>query len=218
MNLVMAAVERVVAGPERRSAIIGDDEKRRLAVHEAGHAIVASTFPGLHRVDKVSIVSRGHAGGITWFVPERDQVVATRSELRRQVSILLAGRAAERLVTGEDSSASEHDLERATRLAGRMVGQLGMGSQLGPVSVRALVQQDFAGPPSSAASEHLAAALDEETTRLLAECEDMASLVLERNRDVLDRLADVLFEDESVEGDRLADLLASVVSLDDPST
>ena len=128
------AVERVVAGPQRRSRILSPADKRRVAVHEAGHAVVAAAQPGAGQVAKVSLVARGHGQGSTMSMPEGDRVLATRSELSDRIAALLGGRAAEELVLGQPSTGSNDDLARATDLARRMVTECGMSDELGPLA------------------------------------------------------------------------------------
>ncbi|HWF35832.1 MAG TPA: ATP-dependent zinc metalloprotease FtsH [Solirubrobacteraceae bacterium] len=204
---LLEAIERVVIGPERRSRILGPEDRFRLAVHEAGHAVVASALPSADPVEKVSIISRGRAGGMTWFVPEGEQAMVTSSQLRSRVTALLGGRAAEELLVSEVSSAAEDDLERATKLARWMVARLGM-SDLGPISVGGHDGADGTVPPPS---DELVARIDGAAAKLLEDSGAHAGELLRRHRPSLEALVARLVEDESVEGADLRAVLASIV-------
>jgi cell division protease FtsH len=202
----LEAIERVLIGPERRSRILGPEDRFRLAVHEAGHAVVASALPSADPVEKVSIISRGRAGGMTWFVPEGDQAMVTRSQLLTRVTALLGGRAAEQLLVSEVSSASEDDLERAMKLARWMVARLGM-SGLGPISVSG---QDGADGTVPHPSDELVARIDGEAAKLLEDAGARAGELLRSHRPALEALVAKLVEEESVEGADLRVMLAPV--------
>jgi cell division protease FtsH len=200
---LIEAIERVVAGPERRSRILSPQERHRIAYHEAGHAVVSAVLPGTDRVGKVSIVARGHGGGFTWWVPEGDQITVTEAQLLDRIAAILAGREAERLVIGESSSGAASDLQTATGLARQMVSDFGMSERLGAAAVRGhAAALDGHGP-----SERLAAAIDEEVERILDEAKARAESTLRDHRDSLDAVAQALLEHESLEGEALDELL-----------
>ncbi|MDP8936140.1 MAG: ATP-dependent zinc metalloprotease FtsH, partial [Actinomycetota bacterium] len=207
------AIERVVAGPERRSRILSPQDRYRIAFHEAGHAVASTALPGTDRVGKLSIVARGHAGGFTWWVPEGDQVSVTRSQLSDRLAAMLGGRAAEELVTGEASSGAQSDLEHASTLARRMVADFGMSLRLGPFIVKPFTN-GYQGDIGLGYSERVASEIDAEVQDLLTQAEIRAKEVLAANRSVLDAMAHALMEQESLEGDDLDHLLLRVSAVD----
>ena len=201
------AVERVVAGPSRRSRVLTPADKARIACHEAGHALVAAALPGTEQVAKVSIVARGHAGGSTLSVADGDRVLATRSELAHRLAVLLGGRVAEQIVLGETSTGSNDDLRRAADLARRMVWECAMSERLGPLVIGAAGPSDGTAPPWS---EQVVAEVDGETRALLTAAEATAAATLTANRSTLDAMAAALVADETLEGDALDHFLAQV--------
>ena len=213
------AIERVVAGPERRSRILSPQDRYRIAFHEAGHAVASTALPGTDRVGKLSIVARGHAGGFTWWVPEGDQVSVTRSQLMDRLAAMLGGRAAEELVTGEASSGAQSDLEHASTLARRMVADFGMSLRLGPFIVKPFTN-GYQGDIGVGYSERVASEIDAEVQDMLTQAEIRAREVLSANRAVLDAMAHALMEQESLEGDDLDQLLLRVTQSgpDQPAT
>jgi cell division protease FtsH len=202
------AVERVVAGPQRHSRILTPADKRRVAVHEAGHAVVAAAQAGASRVTKVSLIARGHAQGSMTSMPDGDRILATRSELCDRIAVLLGGRAAEELELGQPSTGSNDDLARATDLARRMVTECGMSENLGPLAFTSPANAEDAG---RSWSQTTAARIDEETRRIVTAAWATATSVLLANKPVLAALADELVSIETVEGPPLAALLADVV-------
>jgi len=199
------AVERVVAGPERRSRVLSAGDRHRIAVHEAGHAVSAAALPGADAVAKVSILARGHGGGFTWYTPQADQVLATRRQLTDRLVTLLGGRAAEELVFGGPSTGSADDVAQATRLARRMVSELGMSDELGPL---AFTSGDAAGGEWSSA---VAGEVDREVQALVRQAMARALAIVRSNVATLGRLAEDLVAHESVEGAALDTVLAGVV-------
>jgi cell division protease FtsH len=201
------AIERVVAGPCRPTRAVSLDERRRIAFHEAGHAVAATALTGADPVIKVSIVARGHGGGFTLSVPAADRTLATRGQLRDRVAALLGGRAAEEVVFGEPSTGAADDLVRATEIARRMVWEFGMSEVLGPLAVEA------AGPASdgrSGPSAQLVAAADAEVRSVLDEAAASARAAVEANLPSLRLLAEELLEAESLEGEALQQTLDGV--------
>ena len=201
------AVERVVGGPQRRSRILSPADKRRVAVHEAGHAVVAAAQAGAGGVAKVSLVARGHGQGSTMSMPEGDRILATRSELCDRIAVLLGGRAAEELVLGQPSTGSNDDLVRATDLARRMVTECGMSDELGPMAFGS--HGDEGGPGWSEAT---LAGIDAETRRIVRDGWDRATSVVLANRVTLGALTDELISVETLEGQALAALLGNVMT------
>jgi len=199
-----AAIEKVVAGPERRSRRLDEQDKRRVAYHEVGHAIVAAYSPNADPVHKISIVPRGRAAlGYTLQLPTEDQYLLTRSELLDRLRSLLGGRAAEEVVFGEVSTGAQNDLERATALARQMVALWGMSDRIG-LSSCAQRQPVFLGGPEFQlqrdCSEQTAREIDEEVKRLLDRAYAEAKELLMVHRDKLDRVTTELLRRETIEG------------------
>ncbi len=201
------AVERVVSGPSRRSRVLTAGDRRRVAIHESGHAVVAAGQPGAAPVTKVSVLARGHAGGFTLQVPEGDRVLATRSELVDRVCVLMGGWAAERVFLGESSTGSNDDLVRATDLARRMVCECGMGEQFGPLAIPPAGLVDGSVP---AWSDVTLAAIDAETRAIVTRAAERAIFVVSTHREVLEELASELIAVESLAGAELDRFLSRV--------
>jgi cell division protease FtsH len=202
------AVQRVISGPQRRGHLLSDTERLRVAYHESGHAVVAAALGRGEDVMRVSIVARGRSLGAVGLQREEDAVVVTEGQLRERLVVTLAGRAAEELLFEEASTGSEDDLAAATALARDMVGRYGMSPVLG---LPALLSgdTDFLGNGATiaVASAQTQAALDTEVRRLLHEARDHARAVITQHRESLDQLVERLWEEESLEGPRLAALL-----------
>ncbi len=195
------AIERVIAGPERKSRLISEEEKRIVAYHEAGHAVVMNAMPEADPVRKVSIIARGMAGGYTLALPEEDRTLMARKKLFADMVGLLGGRAAEELVFDDITSGASNDLERVTRLARAMVTRLGMSSQLGPMVYGQKEELIFLGREISEQrdySEAVAIEIDREVRRIVSEAHDRARQILIDYRDKLDAVARRLLEVETV--------------------
>ncbi len=206
------AVERVLAGPERTSRIMSDWQRRTVAVHECGHALVGHLLPHTDEVHKISIVARGAALGYTIMLPTEDRQLHSRSELADLLAMTLGGRSAEEVVFGEITTGATDDIDRATRIARSMVTEFGMSEKLGPQRFAERDGEPFLGRDHSATSAHsdeLAARIDEEVARLLDEAHDRARRILEQHRSSLDLLTSALLERETLAEDELADLLAA---------
>ena len=206
------AVERVLAGPERTSRIMSDWQRRTVAVHECGHALVGHLLPHTDEVHKISIVARGAALGYTIMLPTEDRQLHSRSELADLLAMTLGGRSAEEVVFGEITTGATDDIDRATRIARSMVTEFGMSEKLGPQRFAERDGEPFLGRDHSATSTHsdeLAARIDEEVARLLDEAHDRARRILEQHRSSLDLLTSALLERETLAEDELADLLAA---------
>ena len=193
-------IERVMAGPERKSRLINEREKKIIAYHETGHAIVAKILPGADPVHKISIIPRGHAAlGYTLQIPEEDRFLMTKSELMNRISILLSGRVSEEIVFNDVTSGAANDLDRATEIARQMVTQLGMSESLGLVKLGKKREEIFLGRDISEDrnySEEIAYAIDKEVKAVIDECYERAKEILTEHRDLLDKIAAVLLERE----------------------
>jgi cell division protease FtsH len=207
------ASERVMAGPERKSRIISERERRVIAYHEGGHALVAHALPKADPVHKISIIPRGRALGYTLTLPTEDKFLVTRSELIEELSMLLGGRAAEELVFGDPTTGAQNDIDRATTIARQMVTEFGMSDELGPLRLghphgQVFLGRDFSSTPDY--SEEIAARIDVEVRRLVEEAHRVALDILLENREVLDRLADELVAHETIDVGRVQELFAGV--------
>lgn len=205
------AVERVVAGPERKSKVISDKEKKLTAYHEAGHALIGMLLTHTDPVHKVSIIPRGRAGGYTLMLPKEDRYYATRTELLEQLKTLLGGRVAEAVVLGEISTGAQNDLERATDLVRKMITEYGMSEVLGPITFGRRQEQVFLGRDISRDrnySEEVAYSIDKEVRRLIEDAYAKTEELLKTNIDKLHLVANALLERETLEGDELAQLLS----------
>ena len=206
-----AAIERIVAGSERRSRTMNPQEKRIVAVHEAGHALVASLLPGIDPVHKVTIVPRGRALGYTWQRPLEDRYLLSENELRSRLAVLLAGRVAEALSLAEISTGAADDLARATDLARRMATEYGMSPTLGPVRLAADPHAMYLGYQTgldARVSPQTATQVDSETRRMVEEALSLAWELLETHHEALELLAATLCKQETVSGEEVAAALA----------
>lgn len=207
------SVERVVAGPERKSKVISDREKKLTAYHEAGHALIGMLLDNTDPVHKVSIIPRGRAGGYTLMLPKEDRYYATRTELSEQLRVLLGGRVAEAVVLKEISTGAQNDLERVTALARKMVTEYGMSENLGPITFgHRQEQQVFLGRDISRDrnyGEEVASAIDKEVRRLIDGAYVKTEDMLVQNIEKLHLIANALIERETLEGGELEELLAN---------
>lgn len=210
MDELEESIERVVAGPERKSRVISDKEKKLTAYHEAGHALVGMLLTHTDPVHKVSIIPRGRAGGYTLMLPKEDRYYATRSELLDQLKTLLGGRVAEAVVLKEISTGAQNDLERATELVRKMICEYGMSEELGPITLGRRQEQVFLGRDISRDrnySEEVAYAIDKEVRRLVESAYSEVEKMLNDNIDKLHLFAQALIERETLEGAELEKLL-----------
>ena len=206
------AVDRVIAGPERKSRVMTEREKRITAYHEGGHTVVAHFMKHHDPPHKVTIVSRGMAGGYTRFLPDEETHYKTPSMFRDQLCTALGGHAAEELVFGEASTGPSNDIEQVTRIARSMVTRWGMSERLGPRTFGKTEEMVFLGREISETrnySEKIAEEIDDEVRRLIEEAQERARTILRENRALLDKLANALLEVETLEGERLQALLNS---------
>jgi cell division protease FtsH len=195
------AIERVVMGPERKSRLISDEEKRIIAYHEAGHAVVANAIPEADPVQKVSIVGRAQAGGVTWFRPDEDRLLYSRKKLLANLAYALGGRVAEELVFDDITSGAANDIEQVTRMARTMVTRLGMSGELGPLQYGSKEELIFLGREISEQrdySEAVAEKIDDEVRKIVEESYELARRLLTQYRDKLDAVANKLLEVETI--------------------
>ncbi len=195
------AIERVVAGPERKSRVMSEEERRIIAYHEAGHAVVMQALPEADPVHKISIIPRGMAGGYTMSFPEEDRMLVSRKKLFAELVSLLGGRAAEELVFDDITSGAASDLERVTQLARTMVTRFGMSESLAPMTFGKSEGLIFLGRDLHEMrdySEAVAQRIDEEVQKLVRKAYDKAKAILTQYRDILDRVAQALLEKETL--------------------
>ena len=198
------ALERIVAGPERKSRIISDAEKLIIAYHEGGHAVVQRVLPKCDPVNKVTIVSRGMALGYTMALPTEDRYLQSKSEFEDKLAGLLGGNASERMVFGDTTTGSSNDIEKATTLARRMVTEFGMSDRLGPLSFGKRDELVFLGREIGEQrnySDEIAKQIDEEVRAIIDRAYERATNVLETHRDRLEALAQKLIAEETVDGE-----------------
>ena len=204
-----SSIERVIAGPEKKSKVISEKEKRLVCYHEAGHAVVSYLLPNTDPVHKISIIPRGRAGGYTLLLPKEDRYYATKSQLTDQVTMLLGGRVAEALVLKEISTGAQNDLERSTGIVRKMVMEYGM-SDLGSMTYGRKQDTPFLGRDFSRDrnySEEVASAIDVQVRSTIDECYNKAQGLLQENLDTLHLLAKALFEKETIEAEEFAALM-----------
>jgi cell division protease FtsH len=215
MDEVNDAIERVMAGPEKKDRVMSEKRKRLVAYHEAGHALVGALMPDYDPVQKISIIPRGNAGGLTFFTPSEERMESglySRAYLQNQMAVALGGRVAEEIVYGEDevTTGASNDLQQVARVARQMVTRFGMSEKLGPVALGRSQGGMFLGRDIAAErdfSEETAATIDEEVSQLVEEAYRRATAVLNDNRSVLDELAEMLVEKETVDSEELQELL-----------
>jgi cell division protease FtsH len=206
------AIDRVIAGPARKSKLISPKEKRIIAYHEAGHAVVSTVVPNGEPVHRISIIPRGYkALGYTLHLPEEDKYLVTKSELLDKLTALLGGRAAEEVVFGDVTSGAANDIERATEIARNMVCQLGMSEELGPLAWGKEEQEVFLGKEITRLrnySEEVASKIDEEVKKIVTNCYERAKEIIRKYRKQLDNIVEILLEKETIEGDELRSILS----------
>ncbi len=217
MNEINDAIERVLAGPEKKNRVMSQKRKELVAYHEAGHALVGALLPDYDPIQKISIIPRGRAGGLTWFTPSEDRMESglySRAYLENQMTVALGGRAAEEIVFGEEeiTTGASNDLQQVTRVARQMVTRFGMSERLGPVALGRQNGSIFLGREIASDrdySDATAAAIDEEVKKMVDKAYQRAKQILLENREILDKLAQMLMEKETVDGEELQQLLDS---------
>ncbi|MGD2252844.1 MAG: AAA family ATPase, partial [Anaerolineales bacterium] len=208
------SIERVIAGPQRKSRIISDEEKKIVAYHEAGHAVVMHVLPDADPVHKVSIIARGMMGGFTLALPEEDRTLVSRNKLTADMTGLLAGRVAEELVFNDITSGASNDLERVTKLARNMVTRLGMSKDLGPMVYGQKEELIFLGREISEQrdySESIAERIDAEVRRIVQEAHSKAKKILTDYRTQLDAVAQRLIEVETLSREEFEEIFTQPV-------
>jgi cell division protease FtsH len=206
------AIERVVMGPERKSRLISDEEKRIIAYHEAGHAVVANAIPEADPVQKVTILGRGQAGGVTWFRPDEDRTLLSRKKMIATLAYALGGRAAEELIFDDITSGASNDIEQVTRMARNMVTRLGMSGDLGPMTYGQKEELIFLGREISEQrdySEAVAEQIDREVRKIVDEAYKQAQSLLKNYRQQLDAVANKLLEVETITRDEFEAIFPS---------
>jgi cell division protease FtsH len=217
MDEINDAIDRVLAGPEKKDRVMSEKRKELVAYHEAGHALVGALMPDYDPVQKISIIPRGRAGGLTWFTPSEDRMdsgLYSRSYLQNQMAVALGGRIAEEIVFGEEevTTGASNDLQQVARVAKQMVTRFGMSDRLGPVALGRQQGNMFLGRDIAAErdfSEETAAAIDDEVRNLVEQAYRRAKAVLVQNRPVLDKLAEMLVDKETVDAEELQELLGN---------
>ena len=215
MDEVNDAIDRVLAGPEKKDRVMSEKRKALVAYHEAGHALVGALMPDYDPVQKISIIPRGRAGGLTWFTPSEDRMdsgLYSRSYLQNQMAVALGGRLAEEIIFGDDevTTGASNDLQQVARVARQMVTRFGMSDRLGPVALGRQQGNMFLGRDIASErdfSEETAAAVDDEVRNLVDQAYRRAKAVLVENRHILDKLAQMLIERETVDAEELQLLL-----------
>ncbi|QNI87806.1 ATP-dependent zinc metalloprotease FtsH [Synechococcus sp. ROS8604] len=215
------AIERVVAGLEKKSRVMQDDEKKVVAYHEVGHAIVGHLMPGGSKVAKISIVPRGMSAlGYTLQLPTEERFLNSREDLEGQIATLLGGRSAEEIVFGKITTGAANDLQRATDIAEQMVGTYGMSDTLGPLAYDKQGGGRFLGGnnnPRRAVSDATAQAIDREVRGLVDRAHDQALSILRQNMALLETISQKILEKEVIEGDDLKDMLSASVMPEEQS-
>ena len=210
MAEVEEAMERVIAGPERKSRVMTAEERKTIAYHESGHALVGHILDNADPVHKISIIARGQALGYTLSLPEEDHFLNTRNGMLDQIAVLLGGRTAEELFCGDITTGASNDLERATKIARQMVTRLGMSEELGTQVFGEAQHEVFLGRDYADHQDYSAETakrIDDEVERIMREAHDRARAVLEARRDQMDTMAEVLLSRETVEGEAVRALL-----------
>jgi cell division protease FtsH len=200
---VEEAVDRVMAGPERKSRVMDEEERRLIAYHEGGHAMVAHILPNTDEVHKITVIPRGRALGYTLTLPEQDKFLMTREQMRDELAMLMGGRVAEEIVASDVTTGAANDIERATKVARQMVTEYGMSDTIGPRTLgqkqggEVFLGRDWGSTPDY--SDAVAFEIDQEVRQLIDEAHDVALDILVENREKLDALAAVLLEKETLD-------------------
>lgn len=200
------AIDRIIAGPQKKSRLISDKEKSIIAYHEAGHTIVAKVIPNMDPVHKVTIVSSGRALGYTLQIPLEDKFLTSRTEIEGRLAILLGGRVAEELIFNEITTGAQNDIARATQVATRMVTEFGMSDKIGPLALGKENEEVFLGMDISKSPKHsdrTAELIDDEIKKIISTAKQRATKILEENKDKLENLVKALIERETLNGEQI---------------
>lgn len=217
MEEIEEAITKVIAGPEKKSRVISEKEKRLTAIHEAGHAVVAHSLPGTDPVHQITIVPRGRAGGFTMILPKEDRYYNTKGDMQEQIVHLLGGRVAEMLVLADISTGASNDIQRATDIAKDMVTKYGFSDKLGPInyasSEEVFLGRDFGAKQSY--SEETANEIDEEVKRIVHEGYEKAQQLINDHMDKLIAVADALMELETIDGEQFEKLYSGELTAEE---
>ena len=217
MDDLEEAITRVIAGPQKKSRVISDGEKKLTAYHEAGHAVVARALPNTDPVHQVTIMPRGRAGGFTMTLPKEDKYYMTKTEMEEQIMHLLGGRVAEKLVLKDISTGASNDLERATTIARNMITKYGMSEKIGPInysdSDEVFLGRDFTSRKNF--SESLASEIDSEIKLIMETAFARTEKILSEHMDQLNRIADALLDLETIDGTQFEQLFNDEKTLDE---
>jgi cell division protease FtsH len=208
------AIDRVMAGPQKRTRLMDEHERKVTAYHEGGHALVAAAMNQTAPVTKITILPRGRALGYTMVVPESDKYSVTRNELLDQMAYAMGGRVAEEIVFHDPSTGASNDIEKATDTARKMVTEYGMSEKIGAVRLASSAAAQGMGTATREFSDEMAHLVDEEVRALIEQAHDDAYAALTANRHVLDRLALALLERETLNQKEIADLFVDLVKRD----
>jgi cell division protease FtsH len=208
------AVERVIAGPEKKSRIISEEEKRIIAYHESGHAILSYVLPHTDPIHKISIISRGRALGYVITLPEEDRFLKSKRELIDNITQLLGGRVSEEMNFNDITSGAQNDLDRATKITRKMITEYGMSKRLGPITFKGEEEEVFLGKEIGRPhySDEIASAIDDEVHNIIMDCYEMARKVLLKNKKNLTDLANELMKKETLSRDDILKVLSKVES------
>jgi cell division protease FtsH len=211
MDEINDAVDRVLVGPEKKDRVMSDKRKKIVAYHEAGHALVGALLPDYDPVQKVTIIPRGRAGGLTWFLPSEDRM-QSRAYLQNQMAVALGGRIAEEIIFGDSevTTGASSDLQQVAQIARQMVTRFGMNETLGPLALGRSSGNMFLGRELASErdfSEETAAMIDHEVSELVQQAYKRAKQLLTDNRHILDLIAQALIERETIDADELQNII-----------
>ena len=212
MKEIEDAMIKVTMGPEKKSRVISDKEKKLVAFHEAGHAVVSQFLPTQDSVHQISIVPRGMAGGYTMYRPSEDRSFMSKTEMEEQIVSLLGGRVAESLVLGDISTGASNDIERASKISRDMVTKYGMSSKLGTITYGSGQEEVFLGRDIAQQknfSEQTSNLIDEEVKAIINNAYNKAVDILNSNMDKLHAVANVLLEKETIDGEEFQNIMNS---------
>jgi len=214
MQELEEAIDKVIAGPERKSRVLSEKEKELIAYHEVGHALVTKFLPNADKVHRISIIPRGMALGYTLHLPTEDKHILTKEELLDKIVTALGGRAAEEIIFNENTTGAQNDLEVATEIARKMVTEFGMSEELGPLTFGKKQGQVFLGRDlieSRNYSEQVAFMIDKEVRKIVESCYERAKEILTKNKDLLVKIANILKEKETIEAEEFERLIGEGV-------
>jgi cell division protease FtsH len=206
MRNVEEAIERIIAGPQKKSHLISDEEKQIIAYHESGHTLVAKFLPSADPVHRVSIIPRGPSLGYTLQLPEKDKYLVSKAELLDRLSILLGGRVAEEIVFSEITTGAQNDISRATDIAMSMVTEFGMSDKIGPISLQRPNEEIFLGRDISRDTRHsgkISELIDEEVRSIIGAAKNKASEIIRDNMEILNKIVNYLLERENLSGEEV---------------